>query len=326
MINHFLEISLLFDREMVANAEKDAAAATQVALSLRLLDLSYPYNHRPYIARRGVLDTLTRFLEQENVEVRINAAKTLLLLSEHPENPELMCRESGLLQALRVAYESVQEDGVNAPVGNHDNEIQTAENKTPEVTLLHSLSQVVQNLENALEAKFESEESPYIEPCSAMVSKRPTARVSQSQLQDTRKLVLDIPSLMSSSTDTLADLLESVRGVISFTMNLDSHEVTLHLTTPTPTLLRLLEDRGHLAVVRSDFFVNAGQGDTRRESLPSYLPSRGHYGSSGRDMGSVVPYGDHSLAARRRRRRRRRTREAEEHSGGLLQRIASVFW
>ena len=278
--------------------------ASEVALSQRLRTLCEEYGNRPYIVRRGVLATLVKFLTNETREVRLNAAETLRLLSEHPENPEPMCKEKGLLQALATAY-------------------QTAEESDPE--MFAAVGQVVTNLEAALDRRSEAVQQGAIinEGNSSMTTKNRGSRITNSLIGRTRTLVLEIPTLCDANAETLIDVLECTRGVVSFTIDTVLRTATLYTSTSTPTILRLLEDKGFIALVRSETTpqsVTHGSA-TRRGSnsgqMPQYLSGKG--GNSDY-VQSIVLHGfdGNSLSSRLERQKQEKTRAAKEKNAQQL--------
>eukprot|EP00759_Apiculatamorpha_spiralis_P013165 PhF_6_TR19946/c1_g1_i2/m.29040 len=292
------------------------AEASEIALSQRLRTLCEEYNNRPYIARRGVLPTLVKFLQNENHEVQMNAAETLRLLSEHPENPEPMCKEKGLLQALAAAYEATEE-------------------KDPEV--FQVVAEIISNLESALEQRTARGPSvaPITEAESAMTSKNRGQRITQSVVGRTRTITLEIPTMSDANSASLVDLLECTRGVVSFTLDTVARTATLYTSTSTPTLLRLMEDKGFIAIVRSETNPQARQRRVSATPIqaPQYL-SGSHEGSS-EYLRSIVLHGvdGNSLSSRLERQKLEKAKNAKEKNAkqvgqltGFFQKITSGWW
>jgi hypothetical protein len=292
------------------------AEASEIALSNRLRALCEEYSNRPYIVRRGVLSTLVKFLQHENREIHLNAAETLRLLSEHPENPEPMCKEKGLLQALATAF-------------------QVAENV--DADMFQVVGEVVGNLEAALDRRT-SEATPAIpETESSMTAKNRGTRIVHSVVGRTRTVVLEIPTLSDANASGLSDLFECTRGVVSFTLDTVGHTATLYSSTSTPTILRLLEDKGFIALVRSETNPTArgAQVRTSTTQLPQYLSGKGAAGDGSDYLRSIVLHGvdGNSLSSRLERQKQEKTRSAKEKNAkqvaglqGFFQKITTGWW
>lgn len=71
-----------------------------VAVVKQLHSLCLDPGNRPYICRRGVLPTLSAFLKHSDIAVSLLACQSVMLLSLHPDNLELLRREPGLEESL----------------------------------------------------------------------------------------------------------------------------------------------------------------------------------------------------------------------------------
>jgi len=80
-----------------------------LALVKRLKLLASDVDNQPVVCRRGILPSLLLFLQNTDPEVRHTAAETLVSLSSHPENPDCLCRERGLVQIVVSSYRSSKE-------------------------------------------------------------------------------------------------------------------------------------------------------------------------------------------------------------------------
>eukprot|EP00760_Papus_ankaliazontas_P025474 PhM_4_TR2731/c0_g1_i1/m.100180 len=291
--------------------------ANELALSGRVRGLCEDYSNRPYIVRRGVLSTLIKFLQHTSRDVQFNAAEALKLLSEHPENPEPMCKERGLLQALATAYQNTE---------------------GTDVEIFNLVADVVANLEAALDRKDQGRpsEGPQVnETQSAMTTKNRGNRIVHSVVGRTRTVVLDVPAMTENLTRDLGDLLECTRGVVSYTLDPMERTATLYTSTPTPTLLRLLEDKGFVAVVRSESNPQPRSSAQRRSStaIPQYLTGKGAEGSD--YMKTLVLHGmdTNSLSSRVERQKLEKARQAKEKNArqvgqiqGFFQKMTAGWW
>jgi len=80
----------------------------------KLRDLAADPANQPYIVRRSILPTLQKFLADKDPLVALRAAETLRFLSSHPDNPEYMCREKGLVPAVVRLYQSTPDPALKA--------------------------------------------------------------------------------------------------------------------------------------------------------------------------------------------------------------------
>jgi hypothetical protein len=87
-----------------------AELVNEISVVKKLWNLSSEPNNQPYIVRRNILPALIKFLQSKDPQVSQLAAETLKLLSSHPDNPEYICREKGLLQTLVKVYKAEQEN------------------------------------------------------------------------------------------------------------------------------------------------------------------------------------------------------------------------
>ena len=320
--------------------------STEVALSKRLRILCTDYENRPYVVKRGVLPTLVKFLSHENLLIAVNAAESLHVLSEHPDNPTPMCKENALLPALSKAYQTYSTMASNPsirteqPYDNAADDLQSVNTEAsfsstdPSSTpicahLAELISKIVANLESSLEevGSPETAQPSQItdETSMWMNDSHSHARIQSSVIHQTRSVVLDIPSLTEDTVNQLATLLETIRGIISFTIDFNRHVVRLLLTTPTPTFLRILDDHGFIAIILHE--ENVQQNNFHHitdENTPQYV-SQGEYrrtrhGSSRKEgNNSLIPHG------RRRSKHKKGKRHPSAHNDGqtLFGRISS---
>ncbi|KNH08487.1 hypothetical protein XU18_1056 [Perkinsela sp. CCAP 1560/4] len=244
-------------------------ASTDLALSKRLRVLCEDYENRPYVVKRGVLETILKFLSHENLIVATNAVEALLSLSEHPDNPTPMCREKALLPALSAAYQSYSAmatklSPTTEEFNSHSTDEQDAEDTTSTgfvdlsspptcAYLAEIITKIVSNLEKSLEeiteSEFADEDQVVYENNMNLQGDDSHSRITSSVIHQRRNVVLDIPSLAEENVNQLAKILENVDGIISFTIDFNRHIVRLLLTTPTPTFLRILDNHGFISII-----------------------------------------------------------------------------
>eukprot|EP01062_Namystynia_karyoxenos_P028849 TRINITY_DN21790_c0_g2_i1.p1 TRINITY_DN21790_c0_g2~~TRINITY_DN21790_c0_g2_i1.p1 ORF type:complete len:387 (+),score=71.46 TRINITY_DN21790_c0_g2_i1:109-1161(+) len=89
------------DTASTAGSLLSGAGSDVLPVALRLKSLASVTGNQPYIARKGVLPTLLKFLRSEQIAVQLSAAETLRLLSSHPDNPSVMAQDAELVRELR---------------------------------------------------------------------------------------------------------------------------------------------------------------------------------------------------------------------------------
>lgn len=210
----------------------------ELAVLTRLHSIAKEYDNQPVVVRRGA-GILLKFLSHENYDIRKLAAETLQLLSGHPDNPEYLCRERGLVQMLYACYRKAEAD---------------------DPLLFDVYSSIFDNLKPALESGGE-ENLPAPKPTlvadgeSARVAKNRSARVKSGSMNQCRAMVLAI-SNMNDGIDELQETLVTTRGVISYTLQQQNKQVVVFLSTPTATLLKILSDSGFDVNVVSESLVD----------------------------------------------------------------------
>eukprot|EP00668_Euglena_longa_P034492 GGOE01044307.1.p1 GENE.GGOE01044307.1~~GGOE01044307.1.p1 ORF type:complete len:291 (-),score=99.96 GGOE01044307.1:723-1541(-) len=90
----------------------------ELTVVTKLRDLSADPANQPYIVRRNILPTLVKFLTNKDPQVVLRAAETLRFLSSHQDNPDYMCREKGLVQAVVKLYQSTPDATLKAVVAD----------------------------------------------------------------------------------------------------------------------------------------------------------------------------------------------------------------
>ena len=302
----------------------------ELALVNRYAALSEAYDTRPVIARRGTLPSLLKFLRHPNREVRVGAVKTLLLLSAHPENPEVMCRQEGLVKALFALYKA-------------------SESEDPELN--ESISGVFENLKPALGSASDGNANaenmpPAIADSGSVrtVKNRPTRIRSTGNVQF-RTVVFAMHGMeCQEDYDELGELLQTTKGVISYTLercatdativaaatNFRPAQLNVYLSTPTATLLKLLIDQGFDAELVKETILDRHQVPAAGTG-PQYDNAAGNQGGASAFRKSLVLHGAeaNSLSERLRRQREEREKKTQEERGsisGFLSKLTASWW
>lgn len=285
--------------------------ADDVAIAKRFHALSEEFANRPVVARRGTLPTLSRYLKSNSREVRYLAAQTLGLLAAHPENPELMCRESGLVDALFDVYKK-------------------SELEDPE---LHAAIGIIfSGLKVALKVSVADDQpAPNINDGESVrtVKNRPH-RIRQSSLQH-RAVQLQVSNLTSANDRAeLEEVLQTTRGVVSYTINDHDRMVTLQLSASTATLLKLLSDAGFNCDVVSDVAITRTPGLAGTGATASYLPSTVLQDDGSDFRQSLVLHGvDHNTLATRLQRQREEQRKGSTERNAIssfIGKLTAGWW
>lgn len=232
------------------------SAGGSLTLVKRLHSLASDVENQAVVARRGVLPSLLLFLQSSDPTVRHVAAETLVLLSSHPENPECMCRERGLVRIVVATYRASAANGdeelhrlcstlvrnlgpalentihcnnnnnhTSSPAGgasgqcspdNHDHHYQQQQHGDADIARRAAASARVRNSDN-----FGA----------------PTVSVSVQLLVD--ELTSDSSAVREEKTKALVDCLHTMRGVVSY--SLDAQYVTVFLNCTTRHLLDVLK-------------------------------------------------------------------------------------
>lgn len=316
-----------------------AGGNSALVLAQRFLTLSQEYNNRPVVVRRGTLPSLMKLLANRSWEVRHTAAKTLELLAEHPQNPEFMCREKGLVQSL---YDAFQESDISDP------------------ELHATLARVFDHLKQALggDAAGSQDDERMDDGGLATgesirtVKNRPT-RVKQGATTS-RRVVLSVAGLSQPEVASgIEDLLQTTRGIVSYTVDPGSALVSLFTSLSTDTILTVLN--GHTTVdcrvvSEEEFAAVAPPPSSSRGgvAMPSYGGQyrRGGGGILGAATSSSARHGDpmaafrHSLVihgadsnslasriAREKEDEKRRQMESQRTSvSSFLSKLAKSWW
>jgi hypothetical protein len=240
-----------------------------VGLVKRFHQLASDYDNRPVVVQRGTVRSIMRFVGHEEWEVRSTAAETLLLLAKHPDNKEPLCREKGLIEAIFAEYRDT-------------------EGKDPELhdtyaAIFDELRSVLET-DAAADAGDDEGATPQNDGHSVRtVQNRPT-RVRQGA-KASRSLLLTVVNLTPTTHDELDHLLQTTRGVVSYTIDCPTKAVRVFGSVVTAALRTVLEDGGFEVEVVSDDVVagdaDADAGDENASSAASGLPSYRQSGAQG---------------------------------------------
>ena len=226
-----------------------------LSLVRRFFALSSEKANQPVVARRGTIPPLMRFMAHNDREVKTTALKTVERLSSHPENPTYLCQQKGLVSLLFGMYKETEGDD-------------------PE---LHELiAAIFQNLRPALAPCTNNENDPSGGARTGSPLALPRrVRDAFATVRRHQNIALSEFSCMISTeavSGALDELLQTTRGITSYTIDLERCVITLYTTAPTATLLRILEDGGLQASVESELVL----AQPNAASEPSCTPPPGY--------------------------------------------------
>eukprot|EP00758_Cryptobia_borreli_P001157 Tbor_TRINITY_DN1986_c0_g1::TRINITY_DN1986_c0_g1_i1::g.3465::m.3465 len=285
---------------------------SELSLAQRFLHLSTEKANRPIVARRNSVPSLLRFLQSTDREIRLTTAEAIANLSDHPDNHSFLCHEKGFVSVVYDVYK---------------------EAKTTDPEVFNFLAEVFNNLRTVLKTtedeKEEAENGKSVNDYqSARFSKVRKTRVGKGTSQGCRNIILIVNNLDAQKRNRLEELLQTTRGVVSYSVESESSRVTLYLSTPTATLLQLLEGDGFSATVEYEETNVMSPGAGVRKA-PSYLGGE----KTGYEAGfwkSLVVHGTaNSLASRLERQKEEQNRNQnieKSHIGTFVSKLTANWW
>ena len=173
---------------------------TELAVVSRLHTLSKDVANQPYIARRGILPTLKKFLNNTSLDVQVVAAKTLRLLASHPDNPDFIAAEPGMVAAVLKAYDGTSDAGLKEEL---------------EAVMTHLKSATAQSPPRSKD-KPDTSTSTEAYPAVPEQHKRQLAPRTKGERQKAvrRHMTLSTPAISAANVDGLEYLLQNIRGMV----------------------------------------------------------------------------------------------------------------
>jgi hypothetical protein len=277
--------------------------ATELSLVKRFHQLAQDYDNRPVVVRRGTVKSILRFMQHDDWEVKHEAAATVLLLAQHPDNKEALCREKGFLPTLFESYK----DSEIADPRLHEIYSEVFEELRAVLAVEEG-----QDALNAVDGTLSNRDDGSIRT----VKNRPT-RVAQGA-SSSRALTISVANLTPSTHDELENLLQTTRGVVSYTIDVPEKSVRIFLSTQTSALKLVLTDGGF------DVDVVSEEAIERNEDAENAAAPRPTYKTGG--LRGLNIFGDvdwkrtlvlhgiegNSLQARLERQKEERARKHEQ--------------
>eukprot|EP01064_Diplonema_japonicum_P032661 TRINITY_DN6193_c0_g2_i1.p1 TRINITY_DN6193_c0_g2~~TRINITY_DN6193_c0_g2_i1.p1 ORF type:complete len:294 (+),score=51.81 TRINITY_DN6193_c0_g2_i1:38-919(+) len=279
--------------------------ATELSVVNRLLALSGDVANQPYIARRGILPTLKRFMTNGDIEVQLVAAKTLRLLASHPDNPDYIAAEAGMVQTVLTTYDGTESADLKAEL---------------EGVMAHLKAAAPTTSASSSSAKGKKKDGKTYPTVPEQHKKQlaPRTRTEKTKIQR-RHMLLKAPAVNSANVDDLEHLLQNIRGMISYSIDTQQQTLNLFLSTPKHILLKHLKDVGFECEVLEEQIAKA-HGATGG-STPSYLSSgqstESDYKRSLVATGEAKDVGSGSLAARLKEQHKNRNKASAEEKNSV---------
>ena len=174
---------------------------TELNVVTRLLTLSGDVANQPYIARRGILPTLKKFLTHTDLEVQVTAAKTLRLLASHPDNPEFIAQENGMVSTVLTAYDGASSDDLKEELEGVMGYLKSAAPAMPEKE--KSAASGAGGVRKAYPAVPENHRKQLA----------PRNKVDRAKVVR-RRMTLSTPSVNPANVEGLEYFLQNIRGMV----------------------------------------------------------------------------------------------------------------
>lgn len=308
------------------------SSISELSLARRYQALVREYNNRPIVARRNTVPALLKLLMSSEREVRLVAAEVIATLCDHPENPEFMCHEKDFLPTIYNAF-------------------QHSESADEELHII--LGSVFDSLRVCLEEQqaTAADQTRRADGESARIASGRTTRVLKGAGK-CRSLTLHVEVAAASDDQEdecaaaqvgrtlqraeLDAVLHTIRGVVSFSVDIDASRCTLYTSTSTVAVLNILSDSGFRARVieESDFADSStsGYGDG------VFAAARGGYIDSIKQLASsiyrntLVLHGTDSntLAARLKQQKeeamRKKNQKEKSQINSFLSKLTTGWW
>lgn len=280
-----------------------SSANTELALVQRFHSLSQKYDTRPAIARRNTLPTLSRFLTSKEREIRKLALDAVHMLSQHPENVELLATEQPITEGVFSIYREAQYDDPELHelssrtldclcVAMPDGDPRRAEvlRRAAEEGLLgagtDSMSRASsleyqRNSRGGLDSDGDSDDGPE-------ARQGPDASANQSS----HVVTFDLPALNPRiDTSDLEEILQKTKGVLSYTIAASVHQIRVFMASRAiKPLQEALNAGGYINIVVSDDRIarqnsvgsvhRSYYDDDAAAKRPTYLQSARSFASS----------------------------------------------
>lgn len=233
-----------------------ASLNSEIALVKRVYVLCNNYENRPLVARHNTLPALTRFLGSNNRETRRYCLLALHLLAQHPENVELISWNTALVKNMFKVYKDTEYD---------DPELHDLVNKIFDFLAPALLNRDPRKPLDSRGAAVGSSDvngngERNVDVDSPTPRRAPTSRVLRGVGSDAmHTVILEIPALNPHQGDDIVaieDIFHTTRGVISYSIFMETKRVRLFMTSQTTLLQEILLDSGFESVVIQDEMMN----------------------------------------------------------------------
>lgn len=251
-------------------------------------------------------------------EVKILAAESIKLLSQHPENPKMMAQDRDLVPAL------------------------CSSSNSEEPKLEQLIADILVQLSEYLTKDQRDHFRMNISLNDALSLKK--KRQGSSRKKKRNVVFIVEPMNTESAKQQLKKLILSTKGTISYTISAPDSKVHVYTRTKTERFLDLFSRAGFKARVISDAvceteYKTVDENGDKENQLPKenikYIEPEKQKSEIVKNRRAVVSCGD-SLQARMQERRKNRIQEKETQKsqvqeegagvGGFISKLTSVFW
>eukprot|EP00756_Hemistasia_phaeocysticola_P008498 Hpha_TRINITY_DN14630_c0_g1::TRINITY_DN14630_c0_g1_i1::g.48406::m.48406 len=257
-------------------ARTESSQIAELPVALRLRTLASEEGNQLYIAKRGVLPTLVKFLRHDQPSVQIIAAETLRLLASHPDVPAEMVRDPDLVREVRsqiLAHRDSFDDQSQqfhreleavrsalrpalSPEQQRAGELDLARSDCPPLGAMHQDFQMprMQHMPSDAQSAYGRSvyEDPRAYPTVLGAYRREAAprRGGPGKARPRRHLVIHCAALTPEKVDDCEYLLRHIRGVVSY--SIVGQNVQIFCSTPTHALHMYLQENGYQPEVREE--------------------------------------------------------------------------
>jgi hypothetical protein len=262
----------------------------------KLKSLSSETANQPVIARRGVLPNLVTFIKNKDIEVQTKSAETLKLLSSHPENQKLLSQEPGLVDAFLALFnDEYTHKDVRAIVSDIL------------VNIGEYLSDDQKDRTLSLKSVLESLKSS-----------------NKEDNNKKRNITINIPKMNEQTKMAIQKVVTTMKGIISYSMSLNSKELFVYAKTTSKYIVALLEGSGYPGTVISEEVCSTELLENQENVKPVSLNFKNTAAGLDYQPSSKAVVCD--TLQDRIAKRKQRQQDDSSQGGGFFTRITSVFW
>ncbi|CCW69972.1 unnamed protein product [Phytomonas sp. Hart1] len=328
-----------------------ASKNAELSLIKRFHMLSQDYDARPAIARCNTLPVVSRFLSNNDREVRKLCLEAVYLLSQHPDNVDLLGSELSLVNGIFHIYSEAQYNDPelyelsNLTLDTLGPGLRDGDPRHTEALRHAAEDRSVSPVENTCEPNSSSLRNSTDDMESSLgarcgLHETATAPPTHSRVWAPHMVTMEVPALHThTDTSDLEEILQRTKGIISYTITSSAHQLRVFLFREALQPLQdALNDAGYVNLVLSNERI-ANQEDLgnnhhntnksyydEEEKRPSYLEGVKSFASN--LCKAVTLYtgnNSNTLAARVQRQREVGDQKGSRVADRLVRNIANWF-